>query len=197
MRKSKESSERPESGQFSTIPIWLTWCEPMKRVKPMVVAGDIPLASAWFKEKTGQDARIIYLSPSLSMLEVPDGIEVKYIEGCLAWEIWLSGDSEASTRSMAVSGQGNSKEVSKYPGGIKATVNEEKNTVAIIQPSVGKVIRAKRGPKHRALPVELIEQWHDEGLGSKAIAAKLNKKGIKVGFRTVARILSGQRLMTV
>ena len=66
---------------------WVAWCEPMDRKKMQVIAGDIQKALAWFKGKTGQDAKTICLHPSLSMLEVPEGIHVSYVGGCLAWQI--------------------------------------------------------------------------------------------------------------
>ncbi len=83
-----------------------------------------------------------------------------------------------------------------------STVNGKKSEVDIIQPPVGKVTRekqpikteAKRGPKHKALPRELISQWAGEGMGSKAIASKLNSElGIKVSYKTIQRTLAGER----
>lgn len=50
--------------------------------------------------------------------------------------------------------------------------------------------------KKRELPEELIKQLHnnDEGLGSKAIASKLKaEQGIDVSYKTIQRILAGQR----
>lgn len=82
-------------------------------------------------------------------------------------------------------------------GGNMATVKGDKSEVAIIKPVTSKVTHGKRGPKYRGdLPLDLISQWQSEGMGSKAIARRLNAEyGIKVGFRTVARILSGQRVL--
>ena len=75
-----------------------------------------------------------------------------------------------------------------------STLNDKKSEVDIIQPSVGKVTRVKRGPKQKPLPQELIEQWAGEGMGSKAIASKLNNElGIKVSYKTIQRLLSGER----
>ena len=76
---------------------------------------------------------------------------------------------------------------------IMATLNTEKTTVAIIQPSVRSKPRSKRGPKFKELPRELIIQWASEGLGSKAIATRLKRQGVEVGFRTIARVLAGER----
>ena len=64
----------------------------------------------------------------------------------------------------------------------------------IIEAPVAKVTREKRGPKHKALPHELITQWAGEGMGSKAIASKLNSElSIKVSYKTVQRTLAGER----
>jgi len=77
---------------------------------------------------------------------------------------------------------------------IMSTLNGRKIEVDIIQPSVAKVTRGKRGPKHKALPHELIKQWADEGMGSKAIATKLRtEQGITVSYKTIQRVLSGER----
>jgi len=75
-----------------------------------------------------------------------------------------------------------------------STLDDKKIEVDIIQPLVGKVTREKRGPKHKVLPHELIKQWSGEGMGSKAIASKLsNELGIKVSYKTIQRLLSGER----
>jgi hypothetical protein len=75
-----------------------------------------------------------------------------------------------------------------------STLNGRKIEVDIIQPSVAKVTRGKRGPKHKALPHELIKQWAGEGMGSKAIATKLRtEQGITVSYKTIQRVLSGER----
>jgi len=77
---------------------------------------------------------------------------------------------------------------------IMSTLNDKKSEVDIIQPSVAKVTRGKRGPKQQALPQELITQWASEGMGSKAIATKLRKKqDITVSYKTIQRVLSGER----
>ena len=78
-----------------------------------------------------------------------------------------------------------------------ATVKTKNSEVAIIQPVTPKVARnGKRGPKYKKLPLTEIKRWATGGMGSKAISRKLAKDyGINVGFRTVARVLSGERLM--
>jgi len=73
-----------------------------------------------------------------------------------------------------------------------STLNGKKSEVDIIQPPVAKVTRGKRGPKHKALPQELIVQWAGAGMGSKAITSKLKSElGIKVSYKTIQRLLSG------
>ncbi len=75
-----------------------------------------------------------------------------------------------------------------------STLNDKKTEVDIIQPSVTKVTREKRGPKQKVLPHELIKKWAGGGMGSKAIASKLNNElGIKVSYKTIQRLLSGER----
>jgi hypothetical protein len=71
-----------------------------------------------------------------------------------------------------------------------ATVNGKKSEVAIIQATVGK----KRGRKQGDLPLELIKKWASEGMDSKRIASRLNTEhGIEVSFRTIARVMKGER----
>lgn len=76
---------------------------------------------------------------------------------------------------------------------IMATLESPKITVALFQPSVSSKASNKRGPKHKALPVDVIRQLASQGNGSKKIAATLKTQGVKVGFRTIARMLSGER----
>jgi len=53
----------------------------------------------------------------------------------------------------------------------------------------------KRGPKHRDLPENLIKRLADQGKGPKAIANVLKSEGIAVSYKTIQRILKGQRVM--
>jgi len=86
--------------------------------------------------------------------------------------------------------------VSRDGVSIMATLESQKYKVAIIPPPARVTTVGKRGPKHKALPVELIMQWAREGMGSKRIASRLKAEhSIIVGFRTIARIISGQRVM--
>lgn len=79
---------------------------------------------------------------------------------------------------------------------IMSTVADRKSRVDIIRPSVGGITRKKRGPKHRELPEEVIKELSEQGLGSKAISTRLREtQGIEVSYKTIQRILSGQRVL--
>ena len=55
----------------------------------------------------------------------------------------------------------------------------------------------KRGPKHKALPQEVVTKLSGEGMSSKAIAARLRAEGITVSSKTIQRLLAGQRALVV
>lgn len=76
---------------------------------------------------------------------------------------------------------------------IMSTLETPKGEVDVIAPR-GRALK-KRGPKHKVLPVRVIMRWAEkEEMGSKAIATRLGKeRGIKVSYKTVQRILLGQR----
>lgn len=75
-----------------------------------------------------------------------------------------------------------------------STSEPTKNTVDIIKPSVNKVTYGKRGPKRRQLPEDLIRKLAVEGVGSKAITARLRLEyGIHISYKTIQRVLSGER----
>lgn len=84
--------------------------------------------------------------------------------------------------------------VSSVEDGIMSTLEGKKIEVDIIQPPAATRTLPKRGPKHKALPVELIMQWAGEGMGSKAIATRLKAEhAISVSYKTIQRIVSGER----
>ena len=176
----------------------LTWCEPMLRGNLKLVPGDIRAGLAWFKETTGRDTRLIVLHPKNERYakEVPEGIAVEFLGGCLAWEVWLSAADKITKAPDGNLGGEKPQGVVGYTPRIMAIPNPQKNSIAIIKPSVGKVTREKRGPKQKPLPVELIIKWAGEGMGSQAITTRLkNELGIDIGFRTVARVIKGERLL--
>jgi transposase len=70
-----------------------------------------------------------------------------------------------------------------------STLKDEKSTVDIIRPSIG-----KRGPKKIELPEDEIKQLHKGGMGAKAIASWLKiAYSIKVSYKTIQRLLSDER----
>jgi len=78
--------------------------------------------------------------------------------------------------------------------GIMSPLESKKIEVDIIHPPGATRVSGKRGPKHRSLPEDLIMQWAGEGMGSKAIAARLKAEyGVKVSYKTIQRVLSGER----
>ncbi len=81
---------------------------------------------------------------------------------------------------------------SQYGNGIKATLEGEKSIVDIINPPTFLRPQAKRGPKHRVLPEEFIRSLAKD-MGSKAITTKLKERGITVSYKTIQRVLSGER----
>ncbi len=171
-----------------TTKAWTIWCETMKRPGLKMAAGDITKALAWFRENTSQYARIITLSPKNECFskEAGDGVEVRYMGGCLVWEIWLSDGDEISAEKAPVT-------VDDHPV-IMATLNGIETEVATIQPSVATRASPKRGRKQKSLPLERIAMLAGQGIGSKGIATMLKAEGVSVGFRTIARILSGERV---
>jgi hypothetical protein len=87
-------------------------------------------------------------------------------------------------------------QIPQHGGRIVSTLESKKFTVDIIHPATRKVTGRKRGPKHRELPEDLIRQLAAEGMGSKAISAWLRAEhGLTVSYRTIQRILSGQRVL--
>ena len=75
-----------------------------------------------------------------------------------------------------------------------STLAGKKSEVDIIHPADAITTLPKRGPKYKALPVELITKWASEAMGSKAIASRLQHElGIVVSYKTIQRLLSGER----
>jgi len=103
---------------------------------------------------------------------------------------WVPKDSQSIPRTplepsrkplQPASGVGHNNIGTQIGSGIMSTVESKKDD-------------GKRGRKHKALPHELIKGWADEGMGSRVIALKLNNElGINVSYKTVQRVLSGER----
>jgi hypothetical protein len=73
----------------------------------------------------------------------------------------------------------------------------KKTEVDIIHPADAIRTLRKRGPKPKYLPEKLITQLAGNGMGSKAIAARLKDEGIKVSYKTIQRFLSGKRQLAL
>lgn len=71
--------------------------------------------------------------------------------------------------------------------------NQRIIAVDIIKPLDDTKARAKRVPKHRELPEDLIMRLSSKGMGSKAISTKLEEHGVVVSYKTIQRILLGER----
>lgn len=105
---------------------------------------------------------------------------------------WVPKDSQTITRTplepsrkplLPASGVGHNCIDEMIGSGIMSTVESTKDD-------------GKRGPKHKALPYELIKGWVGEGMGSRVIALKLNNElGISVSYKTVQRVLAGERVI--
>ena len=99
---------------------------------------------------------------------------------------WVPKDSQSITRtppepSCKPIGVGHNNIGTRIGSGIMSTVESKKDD-------------GKRGHRQKALPHELITQWAGEGMGSKAIASKLNNElGITVSYKTIQRTLAGER----
>jgi hypothetical protein len=164
------------------IPSMVVWAEPIKSGDFELAPHDIPAAIEWFREKTKQEPRLIILNPKNEHLakEAGDSIRVMYLDRVLTWEIWLSPESH-------------------FKGGSTSTGLPARETKMSIsnEPSVTMDIFRPRGrPKHyekRELPEELIRQLSSEGMGSRAIASTLKKRDIIVSYKTIQRVLSGER----
>lgn len=83
----------------------------------------------------------------------------------------------------------------KTPSIDMSTLGSKKIEVAVNKPLAAPRTASRRRPRHKALPHALIKQWASEDIGSKAITTKLKKElGIKVSYKTVQRVLSGERI---
>ena len=94
------------------------------------------------------------------------------------------------------SGVGHNNTGTQIGSGIMSTLESKKFEVDIIHSpdAINDTAKGKRGPKYKPLPEELITQWASEGMGSKAIAAKLkDEPHITVSYKTIQRLLSGER----
>lgn len=124
--------------------------------------------------------------------------DLRYCQGCYIFllneaEILPAGKRPAwiPKPQKAYQGGGKAQPIAnhtKEPKMKMSTLNSPSPTVASFRPR-GRPTTYKK----RELPEELISQLSREGVGAKVIASKLNKQGIDVSYRTIHRILSGER----
>ncbi len=163
--------------------------------------GDIQESCAWFKDKTGQEPKLIILNRGNEHLaqEAGDGMKVDYFGGVLRGEVWLSAaDTFGTDFSRTLEATESKSEcpqaqpIQMYPEKQKtkmSTLNSPSLTVDNFRPR-GRPKTYKKFP----LPDHKIKQLHKEGMGAKAIATQLKREqGIDVSYKTIQRVLSGQR----
>ena len=98
---------------------------------------------------------------------------------------WIPKPQKAEEKQYPVPGVGD---------GIMSTLESQNFEVDIIRSPVATRTLGKRGPKHKPLPEDVIRRLSVEGMGSKAIAAKLKTElGIDISYKTIQRLLSGER----
>lgn len=78
--------------------------------------------------------------------------------------------------------------------GIMSISNDQEISMDIIQPEGSKTTRKERGSKKRELPEQYIKRLFEQGLGSRAIATRLNKEQGIDGSAMCHTILSGFHL---
>jgi len=69
-----------------------------------------------------------------------------------------------------------------------STLNQESLEVDKFRPRT-----RKSTYKKRELPIAQIEEYNKQGMGAKAIATRLKGQGIQVSYKTIQRVLSGER----
>ena len=80
---------------------------------------------------------------------------------------------------------------------IMSTINDNKIPSGHISPAAPPQRHiGKRGPKFRDdIPVDRVHELAAQGKGPKAIAGELKGEGVTVSYKTIQRILDGQRVM--
>ncbi len=166
----------------------LVWAEPFNRIYPKVIPGDIKRATEWFRQVTGREVGEITLHPKLAKLasEVPAGVKVRFIGGCLAFEIWLAPQLQTLKAEQPAQKPATLPEVSRQPPTILSPINRKKSEGDKIKVSVAK---ESRGRKHIALPLGEIKKLASQGYGAKAIASRLRDDNHQVSYKTIQRLL--------
>ena len=179
----------------------IVWAEPLERGDLRLAPGDIQEALTWFKDKTGQEPKLIILNRKNEHLarEAGDGINVDYLGGILSGEVWLSSSdtfiphSSARTEATKSKSECPQEQPNKYHSEKEKTKMSTLNSPSLTVDNLG----ARSRPttyKKRQLPDDKIKRLHKGGMGAKAIATRLKKEqGIDVSYKTIQRILSGER----
>ena len=111
--------------------------------------------------------------------------EAEMLRGTTKRPMWIPKPQKGRKRQYQVSSVGDR---------IMSTLENPKNEVDIIRRSVATRTLGKRGPKHKPLPEDVIRRLSAESMGSKAIVAKLKTElGIDISYKTIQRLLSGER----
>lgn len=176
------------------------WAEPIKRGDLRLVSGDIQEARASFKDKMGQEARLVILHPrNENLASEAEGVKVRYLGGCLRGEVWLSSE-DAFIELLKVPEMPLEVHEEEIHG--KSITEQQKTKMLTLNkepPTVNNFVlrsRFKGRPKTYkkwVLPEGRIKQLYEEGEGYKAIATLLKKEGFDISHMTIQRMLSGQR----
>lgn len=85
----------------------------------------------------------------------------------------------------------------RHPSGVEEVGhNSSEGKTTILVENEGGIMSQKRGPKHKELPQGLIKRMAKKEKSSRVIAQRLeDEKGIKVSYKTIQRILKGQRVL--
>jgi len=151
------------------------WAEPQERLDMHLMPSNIEKALAWFKDKAGQEARLIMVHPNNEGLakQNSNDIKVATMGGILASEVWLSSSDNFVTPSPA-------------RDFLTSQIEDERYKIET-RP------RIPVGRPCSDLPMEKILALHSEGLGARAIAKRLSDEGINVSYITVHRALKKAR----
>ena len=162
-----------------------------------LVKGDISRAISWFKDNTGQEPKQICLNPNCERLavEAGDSIQVNYVGGCLAWEVWLSAEESFKTPKLAPLKVDPTQTIDAKDKEVLLHTNAPLEP-SVTKPSHGKEIRpiiSLGGRPKKNIPIDLVHKLSEQGLSTTDIAKKLKAKGCIVSRIMVSRILSGER----
>lgn len=165
----------PENATKDTKPVpdrsAIVWAEPIERGDSRLVVGDITKALAWFRDKTGQEPKLIILNRKNECFakEAGDGIKVDYLGGCLASEVWLSSADNFVAPKLVT--------------GFPDTQLLDKRNKSNMRPMI------PLGRPIRDLPLEKIAKLRAQGLGARSIAKCLQAEGVRVSFMTIHRAI--------